>query len=1502
MKSQEKRARTIQPERNRQEEMSKISRKSALCCLGLYVVACYALSLQVGAQTLPTDPALQPGIPLSEIPNAGQHVRTDMHRLGWQWSFYEAHIPMAWEITKGSPDFVLSISDPNGHLHDNEYNNGTHPDISESIGNFRSIANSNPNFRARPLPADDHHFSDLILAVAAHNGVGIVGVAPNCIALATNPFNDYALFDVDPQTSGTQIAAVVTNSGSGGYHNAIESGAVVACGAGNHTWEFGAIFGDDIGPYQREWAGANVIIGASPAEDIKILSVGAVADGEFIDLFDLLQQQPELFEGTCPDEGGQGICPNAGGNYFDNTRYRFIDDWNFSAGVDKFSTDSDPFNRRIAKERAFIDVVMPLNQISGRYAEDAQSQQQNDERYGPWYGSTSRASPYIGGLVGLMRTVDAYLGLTGADRFSSALHAKAYDIITFTAEKIADIPSQDFPTTVERYVNGTDRTLNLPPNANWNTTQLSRYFVDRDDLQFEYLVQTGDELKRSWAQRMGFGMVNFFRVVAHSIPVKGDYEYSASANLTSNHVVHGVALMHFGSKVNELRDLSPDEDRNGDGQQSDLVLNVLDWGGADMPGEDHNNQGVTRLDGLNTVLNVPGDRMLCIDGIVQSNSAAADNGISCLAPVGAEAAPGKIAATGYIENVSLSGRLKLDDLRFTSGGATRNELRIVNLDPSLAHESTVSEIYGKVSLDGNASLIIEEGATLRLQPGGEVNLNGSEDLIVHGTLELVYPSIIASNSVRKILVKPEGKLIVKGKPSDDRIWRTEINCLVEIEGEELVPPFRHDAELLLEAGAYVSIDAFDINGLMDVQPGCHLELPNEADNAYSGAGGFYFDGTKEARIKVSGRLARSINFQQVIAPARINLSIPLDFSAVESDAPNIDISYTNFIDVKLFTQHYYVIGSIRESKFRAHRDVVAGKFNTLLEMQHDYTGLMNGIAVPVLMPSLVIDNCEFEDLQGARDYVGNPQGEYPLSGMKISGYQWVQINDCDFKFLRIGVATEENGYAAVTASRFDQCDIGSHDENGTLDICANDFTRVEFGNVFEGTLENKVIDNDYLECNTAVHVLGGDRKALRGNDIENYLAGLHNVNGHLNLVGWPVVSSPGMARAQYGHNEFTAAVPLASLQNVFKDAAWTQNQDIHLQGESAILRIECGRNVLAEETDFHLYYSDISQPGALDGSTNNWRNPPMGQPLRSNNPQVSANPNDQGALLRLGCEPQTTTECPNAGANIFCPEIEDNRSAVDYDPIDPELDNMLSAARLKLMDRFSDDACRYRAGFRAMQIVSWANDMQQNLLNLKQDFSTIAADVTESDIMRLTGLLQEGEIHERLGDNPSARLSYQTALAGFANPLTVDAQWRIVNLDAKDSDPGYGQTYENHVRVYESTILMDLRQASVLFKQNGSDNAPILPDAGAEASASLVVAPNPGRGIVALTFELPQSAAVRLVLSDALGRSIDVVHEGDYSAGRHSVEWNADSYTSGLYFLRLEAGSQSVNTTFSLLR
>ena len=75
--------------------------------------------------------------------------------------------------------------------------------------------------------------------------------------------------------------------------------------------------------------------------------------------------------------------------------------------------------------------------------------------------------------------------------------------------------------------------------------------------------------------------------------------------------------------------------------------------------------------------------------------------------------------------------------------------------------------------------------------------------------------------------------------------------------------------------------------------------------------------------------------------------------------------------------------------------------------------------------------------------------------------------------------------------------------------------------------------------------------------------------------------------------------------------------------------------------------------------------------------------------------------------------------------------------------------------------------------------------------------------------------------------------------------------------------------------------------------------PNPFNLRTRLRFDVPREAHVSVKVYNARGQYVSTLAERQYSAGFHTLTWNAEDAAAGVYFVRLQA--KDVNQTIKLL-
>ena len=78
--------------------------------------------------------------------------------------------------------------------------------------------------------------------------------------------------------------------------------------------------------------------------------------------------------------------------------------------------------------------------------------------------------------------------------------------------------------------------------------------------------------------------------------------------------------------------------------------------------------------------------------------------------------------------------------------------------------------------------------------------------------------------------------------------------------------------------------------------------------------------------------------------------------------------------------------------------------------------------------------------------------------------------------------------------------------------------------------------------------------------------------------------------------------------------------------------------------------------------------------------------------------------------------------------------------------------------------------------------------------------------------------------------------------------------------------------------------------------------PNPFNAATTIMYNLPDDGDVKLEVYNILGQKIGTLVDGYQSAGHQSVAWDANDYSSGIYFYKLTAGDEIIAKRMTLMK
>jgi hypothetical protein len=133
----------------------------------------------------------------------------------------------------------------------------------------------------------------------------------------------------------------------------------------------------------------------------------------------------------------------------------------------------------------------------------------------------------------------------------------------------------------------------------------------------------------------------------------------------------------------------------------------------------------------------------------------------------------------------------------------------------------------------------------------------------------------------------------------------------------------------------------------------------------------------------------------------------------------------------------------------------------------------------------------------------------------------------------------------------------------------------------------------------------------------------------------------------------------------------------------------------------------------------------------------------------------------------------------------------------------------------------------------------------------------------------------------------------LINLPQEKQSIYMGPTFTVDNQGYGHLVYTDWEEEQVFYAKSKS------PLAVAEETSSIIqpLLEVRGRNI---HFNLPQSSNVTLDLYDAAGRRVKCIASGAYPAGEHQISFNTSELSSGVYFVRIEAGRQQASAKFVL--
>lgn len=204
--------------------------------------------------------------------------------------------------------------------------------------------------------------------------------------------------------------------------------------------------------------------------------------------------------------------------------------------------------------------------------------------------------------------------------------------------------------------------------------------------------------------------------------------------------------------------------------------------------------------------------------------------------------------------------------------------------------------------------------------------------------------------------------------------------------------------------------------------------------------------------------------------------------------------------------------------------------------------------------------------------------------------------------------------------------------------------------------------------------------------------------------------------------------------------------------------------------------------------------------------------------------------------------------------------------------------------------------------NSKLTFSEKTAVTDEPKLQEFLG--ENGYLHFRMeivnesGDRVLHAVSERNVRAGQLPPVAAE--------HSLDKEQGISETVRLRLLVQTNIEDLNYQIVNTYFQKKGNQAGD---EKVAEVDDNLINSydllqnyPNPFNPNTQLTFELPEAGKVRLEVYNVMGQRVAVLADGQMSAGRHVVNFDATTLVSGVYFYRLRAGGNVLTRQMTLIK
>lgn len=302
--------------------------------------------------------------------------------------------------------------------------------------------------------------------------------------------------------------------------------------------------------------------------------------------------------------------------------------------------------------------------------------------------------------------------------------------------------------------------------------------------------------------------------------------------------------------------------------------------------------------------------------------------------------------------------------------------------------------------------------------------------------------------------------------------------------------------------------------------------------------------------------------------------------------------------------------------------------------------------------------------------------------------------------------------------------------------------------------------------------------------------------------------------------------------------------------------------------------------------------------------------------------PLTSDPYPNRAIVLTPEEKTDQLNGVSLSIQDNDLDVALDKQKIKKYDeaiplflqvfKNNSDALIGKYALSKIEECFTQAGKKDYLDYSKREIKPLVKEGSETYVLALEleahQLVNAGSYKNALSNLLSILQKYNLNEAIEKNTLfTLGAFYHLFYGDEVSSDTYFEELkrkYPNDELVNQISIIKGLSGVSNSLVQNAQLEPTEETISSQELNNSMVISnyPNPFNPTTKISFSLPQKSQIKLKVFDVLGREIQILAEGIYEAGKHEVEFNASSLSSGVYFYNLSDGANSITKKMLLMK